>query len=263
MDQRKRKMGDINPYRWMTTYTDLVTLLLTFFVLLISMSVIAKERRVAALSSVTGAFGVKPGGQSVIGSPKGENITIGSAPMVSEDMDLERLRNMVLKNSLPPGVTVQKEEERIIISLGNRLLFQPRSSKIESERISFLSDLRDVLKGSPSRVELRGFADTGESIMDSDPWKPATILAAKRAMALFHFLSEGGEIPAERIVAHGFGASPAPSGAESKSHQQNRQVQIILDYREKLPFRLTRAARNPTLDFKGFFFKLPGEQGGK
>lgn len=263
MDTRKSKMGDINPYRWMTTYTDLVTLLLTFFVLLISMSVIAEERRVAALSSVTGAFGTTRGGQSVIGIPKGENVTIGSAPVISEELDVEKLRNVVLKNALPSGVTIQKEEERIIISLSNRLLFQPRSSRIEPNRVPFLSDLREVLKESPSRIELRGFADPAESIFDPDPLKPATMVAARRALSIMHFFSDGGEISPERIVAHGFGTAPAPSSAETKPHEQNRQVQIILDYREKLPFRLSKSARNPFLDFKGFFFKIPGDESGK
>ena len=283
------KKSGINPFRWMTTYTDLVILLLTFFVLLISMSKVEKERKRTALASVSGTFsnrqdgqsatgasgggqggrqgnsasGNARGGQSVIGSEKGVNVTVGSAPVVAEDYDIERLRNVVLRNSLPTGVSIQKEEERIIISLASRLLFQPRSSQIEATRIRFLSDLREVLRGSPSRIELRGFADPTESMFDPDPLKTATMVAAKRALSILHFFSDGDGIPVERIVAHGFGSSPAPSGAEVKPHEQNRQVQIILDYRENLPFRLTRTARNPLLDFKGFFFKLPEDEGGK
>lgn len=245
----------------MITYTDLVTLLLTFFVLLISMSVIAEEKRVAALSSVIGAFGAMPGGNSGIGSPKGENFTDRSAPMESEKLDLERMRNLVSKNGLQSEMSVVREEERIIISLNDRLVFRPKSSRIDPERIRFLNDLKDVLTGSSSRIELRGYADPAETVLDPDRLKPALMLSARRALAIFHFLADGGEIPTERIVAHGFGNLPAENTAPSDLHQRNRQVQIIMDYREKLPFRLTKPAKNPFLDFKGFFFKVPGGEG--
>jgi len=64
MDDHKQPEQRINSNAWITTYTDLMTLLLTFFVLLLSMAVITEEKRMVALNSVTGAFGFKPGAQS-------------------------------------------------------------------------------------------------------------------------------------------------------------------------------------------------------
>jgi len=40
--------------------------------------------------------------------------------------------------------------------------------------------------------------------------------------------------------------------------QANRQVEIVLDYREKVPYKLNRPWRDSFLDFKGFLFKVPG-----
>jgi chemotaxis protein MotB len=263
MNGRKKAESEIDPNRWMTTYTDLMTLLLTFFVLLLSMAVITEEKRIVALSSVTGAFGFKPGAHSIIGNPKGTNVTIGEAPMKAEDTDFETMRNIVLKNTLEKEMALVKEEERIIISLSNRLLFKPKSSSIEPQRIAFLSELKDVFKESPSRIELRGYADPSETVFEPDRLRPSMMLSTKRAFAVFEFLTSGGEILPERIVAHGFGHTPAAPGAQEDVHQQNRQVLIILDYREKLPYRLKKPPRNSLLDFKGFFFKLPGDEGGQ
>jgi chemotaxis protein MotB len=247
----------------MITYTDLVTLLLTFFVLLLSMAIITEEKRIVALSSVTGAFGFKPGAHSIIGNPKGTNITLGEAPMKVEETEFEMMRNIELKNSLETEMTVVKEEERIIISLSNRLLFKPSSSRIEPERFAFLSELKDVFKESPSRIELRGYADPSETVFDQDRLRPAMMLSTKRAFAVFEFLTSGGEILPERIAAHGFGHTPATPGEQRDVHQENRQVQIILDYREKLPYSLKKPNRNSWLDFRGFFFKLHGDEGGE
>jgi chemotaxis protein MotB len=263
MNHKKDNPGRINPYRWMTTYTDLVTLLLTFFVLLLSMAVITDQKRIEAMSSVMGAFGFKHGGQSVLGSTSGTNVTANSAPIKEEDVEMEVLKNIELKNSLHADMSVVREEERIIISLSNRLLFKPRSSVIEPNRIGLLSELKEVFKKSPSRIELRGYADPSETIFDPNRFRPAMMLSTKRAFAIFQFMLDGGEIPPARMVAHGFGHTPSSTGAPKDVHLQNRQVQIILDYRERLPYHLSKPAPNSFLDFKGFFFKLYGGKDGE
>jgi hypothetical protein len=51
-------------------------------------------------------------------------------------------------------------------------------------------------------------------------------------------------------------------GPPKAQHELNRQVQIILDYREKIPYRLKKPKRDSFLDFKGFIFRLPGGEGG-
>ena len=54
---------------WMNTYADMVTLLLCFFVLLFSMSVIEIEKFQSVMSSLQGALGILDGG--TIPSPEG------------------------------------------------------------------------------------------------------------------------------------------------------------------------------------------------
>jgi chemotaxis protein MotB len=262
MVAEKKSEEKQNTNAWMTTYTDLMTLLLTFFVLLLSMAVITEDKRLVALNSVTGAFGFKPGAHSIIGSPKGLNVTVGGAPMKKEAADFEMMRNIELKNSMQQDMTLIKEEERLIISLSSRVLFGRGSSQIEPGRLGLLSELREVLKASPSRIELRGYAAPSEVALDKDRMKTSMMLSSERAFAVFHFFSEKGEIPAERIVAHGFGMNVPTKGNVKETQEAGRQVEIILDYRERLPYRLSRPWRDSFLDFKGFFFKVPGGEHG-
>ena len=247
----------VNTNVWMTTYTDLVILLLTFFVLLVSMSVITDEKRLTALSSVTGAFGFRPGGKSVIGSTRGSESTVGSAPMKREEADFQKI-NLGLKNALETDMTVVKEEERIIITLSNKVLFKPGSSHIDPDGSGFLSDLGGILKESPSRIELRGYSDFSESVLDPDPLKASMILSTRRALAIYRFFREDGGISPERITAHGFGLTAAGRGSVKEKHEFNRQVEIILDYKEQVPYRFKRQRGDSTLDFKGFLFRVPG-----
>ena len=58
MRKRKRASSDSDIPPWMVTFSDLVTLLITFFIVLVSMaSLVDTQKRKVALGSVAGAFG--------------------------------------------------------------------------------------------------------------------------------------------------------------------------------------------------------------
>lgn len=243
---------------WMSTYTDLMTLLLTFFVLLLSLSTLDKSRKLAALSSLVGAFGFKPGGQSILGKEKGVNVTTGTAPINPEDVQFERVRNVTLKHGLKSELTMSQQLERTIISIKDNVLFKHKSSVLVAEKEGFLSDLAEVLKDGNQMIELRGYCDPSEYVMEKDPNKESMFLSSKRAIAMFDFFVEEGIAPGD-IVAHGFGQNFLGTSKKGNESYMNRQVEIILDYREKVPFNVrNQGGKKEFLDFKGFFFRQRG-----
>ncbi len=255
MGKKKKIKYSLDPNAWMATYTDLMTLLLTFFVLLLSLSSTDNKKQRLALSSLVGAFGFKPGGQSVIGDPKGINITSGSAPIVSEDIQFENLRNVALRHGLESDLEVTRQLDRTVIILKDKVLFEHNSSELVKEKTEFLSELAEILKEGHQLIELRGYSDSSESILKDDPFKSSMILSSKRALAMFDFFVEKG-LPPGDMAAHGFGQNDAGISKGSKKTYLNRQVEIILDYREKIPYKiLNQSEKRGRLDFKGFFFR--------
>ena len=253
-----------NTNSWITTYTDLMTLLLTFFVLLISISVMDSRKQRIALDSLVGAFGFKPGGHSVIGKEKGANITVGASPVTKEEIDFERLRNIAFKNNLQADVKVQMEGEKIIIGLSHRVLFDKGSSKLTDRGRKFLMELAPLLRDSPGIVELRGYVDSSEVLFSEDRMRDAMLLSANRASSVYGFLKTKGKVPKKKLVAHGFGIQDIKQGVVKAPGTFNRQVEIILDYRASLPYRVKKGLRKEKLllDFKGFLFKLKGGEDG-
>jgi chemotaxis protein MotB len=248
---------------WITTYTDLMILLLTFFVLLLSLSVIDSRKQRLALNSLVGAFGFKPGANAVMGEDKGLNITAGAVPMTKEEIDFESLQNVILKNGLEFDVEIRREREKIIISLGNRVLFERDSFQIEPKKVGFLDELASVLRTVPNLVELRGYVEPLESLMAPDPLNAAMFLSARRSLAVLHFLGERGRVPFSKMVAHGFGTGVIKKDPGILKPEDSRQIEIICDYRSKLPYRLREAPpeKDIPLDFKGFQFDLKEGQG--
>ena len=259
MAGKKDDQSKMDTNAWMTTYTDLTTLLLTFFVLLLSIASIDEKNKRVALNSLVGAFGFKPGAHSIIGSPEGMNITLGAVPMKKEEISFEKLQNVVIKNTLEQEVEVVREGDRVVLSLGNRVLFEEGSAEIRESTASFLAELGDVLReDDPSLIELRGFAAHAETVFETDPARSGLMLSTQRALAVFQFFAERSDIPSDAMVAHGFG-KPAPfSRGKKKKGRLNRQVQIILDFEQEIPYRLKKRTGDSILDFKGFLFRFPG-----
>jgi len=232
----------------------------TFFVLLLSISVIEKERQKIALNSLIGAFGLKPGAHAVVGKPKGVNVTVGDSPMQKEDIQFEKLRNVAMKNGLQSDVELSKEGERIVLTIKNRVLFEDGSSRIDSSRSPFLMDLANVLKEGGSQIELRGYTAHAETAFDPEPLKVAMTLSSRRARAIYHLLKGDGHIRASRMVTHGFGIDRGREGGPKEKTALGRQVEIIVDQKEKIPFHLRKRDRGDSwLDYKGFLFKTPGD----
>jgi chemotaxis protein MotB len=248
---------------WMTTYTDLMTLLLTFFVLLLSIAVIDEQNKRIALNSLVGAFGFKPGAQSIIGKKEGMNITLGSAPIKKEEISFEKLQNIAMKNDLENDMEIVKEKGRTVITLSNRILFKQGKWDIDPNAFSFLKQLGEVIKDGSRQIELRGYAARSETIFDENPVRHAMILSAQRAFSVFNFFEKENGIPSKVMAAHGFGLAKDRNAVGQKQSAYYRQVDIILDFREKIPYRLRRPRRGDSLfDYKGFFFRIPGDDHG-
>lgn len=253
----KKKQASLSTNAWMATYTDLMILLLTFFVLLLSMATIDQRRKRLAINSFVGAFGFMPGAQSILGKPKGMNITVGSAPLMEEDVKFEKLRNVALKHELESDLSVMKQHERTIISINNRVLFDPGSHEIKTSSHEFLFDLAQVIKEGARTIELRGYTEQVETIFKQDQLKYSMFLSTKRAFAVFNFFRENCDIPVEKIIAHGFGDNLKDKGKKA-DEGMNRQVEIIIDEREKIPYKYRLPKKKDSLlDFKGFFFRTP------
>jgi chemotaxis protein MotB len=257
--RRKKTVVMLNTNVWLITYIDLMTLLLSFFLLLLSMSVVDGDKKKMALKSVLGSFSLKPGGQAILRSPEGSEVTLGTHPMMQEEIDSKNLAEVAVSHSLDEDVMITKVRDRTVIMINERVLFRPGASEFEPNGIKFLSELAGILNNGPQGIELRGYAAHAETVLEAEPYKAAMVLSTGRAFAVFHFFHGQGGIPADKMVAHGFGIVPQGKNMTKKESVFHRQMDIILDYHEKIPSRIGGTKKRDTLlDFKGFFFSIPG-----
>ncbi|MGQ9671194.1 MAG: OmpA/MotB family protein [Desulfosoma sp.] len=259
--KRNTSGGDEGPPAegWLTTYCDLCTLLLTFFVLLMSMSVLDNTRQKQALNSLLGAFGFLPGGRTAIGTPEGMDISEFEAPMETKALDFDVLREVTMKNELDREVEIIKKDESLTIVLHQKILFEPGSFDLKPAARTYLSQLIPYLARDSREIEIGGHTDRFEKIEDPHWEKSSWMISTKRAMAVYHFLLFQGLDP-KRVSAHGFSyENPLVDGTQYPHlRDRNQRVEITLTYSRHLPASLVHEdpKASPYFNYKNFFFRL-------
>lgn len=217
-----------NPEAWMTTFADLVSLMLTFFILIISMSTMDKT----GLTDVEASFRKAV---SVLNSGQGSEIQVippfaMQRLVTPRELMLAMRQNShaVLKNSTlshkVKGVIIR---DRLYLRIPDAILFEKGSAKINSESFDALRKLAQMIAISPGKVRVQGHTNARLDLADSeyaDPWE----LSLARAASVLHILEEEGVNPS-RLSMVGYGPSqPISTEATPFGRDKNRRVEIVI-----------------------------------
>lgn len=226
---------------WMTTYGDMMTLLLCFFVLIVSFSEIKKDEQFqAVVEHIKEAFGMMGGGGKI-------PITDDPALSLIERLDALRLKQEKVpnrSNTKDPGQQgrepqVTKVREGMMIATGGRITFEPGSADLSEEAKESLRQLAEVFKGWENLVELRGHAaalempDGGNEAF-SDLW----VLSFARSKSVFDYLTQELEIDPARFRLTG-NADREPldaRAADTDDAEMNRRVEVLVSESLKQDF---------------------------
>ena len=216
---------------WMVTYSDLVTLLLTFFVLLLSMANMDPVKFTEASSSLKDAFGmhnepahvdfaipVLPSPPITPYSPIQQHTTQKVYDKIKSQIDSRRLENNV-------GV-IQNDDESIILRINDSVLFDTGSAKIAPKAYSILRTVADIIQPLPMDLRIEGHTDdipvSGSKYSNWD-------LSVERAVSVMRFFTQSDLLPLDRMAAIGYGKKrPLIPNQDDVSRGKNRRVDFFL-----------------------------------
>ncbi len=276
-DRRKpQPTGNTQP-PWLITYSDLMTLLLTFFVLLVAISVIDERRRVMAVGSVAGSFGQEQGTASLRepadGRPVPGIVPLGDAP--PHGRDLTPLRDMLWEDA-ERDINYQENGYIQIFSINDEVLFRAGSTELSERGAALLARVAPVLRGVEHPVLIAGHAAPardeegilfrlrGDEKTLPTPWR----LSLGRATAVYRKLADLG-VPRGRMLMEAHGDTrPRFDNLTPDGRRANRRVDIVLDRRNAEWARRMESLKEgapvrETFQYKGFRFDfaLPGGTG--
>lgn len=246
---------------WVVTFGDLMSLLLCFFVLLLSFSEMDKAKYKEVAGSLEKAFGVSYESKSMT-PPKGVTMVAKDfdQPLVpifvkDEYVDLEKIKQIreevgeKLKEEIEESleemegmegmedlIAVEVGENEVTIRMMGETAFDSGKADIRDEMRPLLKKIGVILGEQEGEVTVVGHTDDVPIV--GGAYKSNLGLSTERAASVADYLLQMGLVAPQRISTMGFGEyRPIESNETPEGRQKNRRVEIKLksDLKEDVP----------------------------
>ena len=235
MRKKKANASHENHERWLLTYADMITLLMAFFIMMYSMSVLNLSKfQEAAISIRSGFVGSLAGrGKSVLNSggsfstkppPIGGEGTVSTMKIIGPLIEYIKKDPQLKRNA---GVTI--DERGVVISiLSDNMLFEPGRADIRADTKPLLDKIAELLYKIDNDVRVEGHTcnlppKAGGRYPSN--WE----LSTARATNVLRYLVEDKGLRAESFSAAGYaGTHPAASNDTEQYRRKNRRVDIVI-----------------------------------
>ncbi len=214
---------------WIVTYGDMMSLLLTFFVLLFSMSEIKEEESRAFMESLRRQFGYDHSLQTLIAGP---NVPMNSSLAKlasmgrSRRMDTmrggDKVRAPVGENPRVWAIRPAEDATR-----GGTVYFAGDSDQLTGDNLHGLSNVAENLVGKPQKIEIRGHT-TKTPLPPDSPYRTHWDLAYARCEKVMQQLVKLGVEPQRIRLAVAGEYEPLHIGADPELQKRNSRVEILM-----------------------------------
>jgi len=230
---KEEKKGD--PNAWALTYGDMITLLMTFFVLIIAMSSTQTEEVTAKINDSKGT-----GDNLVVADLREtgifeEKVRSMSKIMVEADdlpppiSDLELIREDLIvfmtENNLFNVVDLMKTKEGFMIRIMADILFDSGETTLKAGNIYLLDKIAELLSVIPNNVRIEGHTDDRYT----DDNDAGIRLSIARASRVCDYVIAEEMLATARFGVAGFGRHrPLRPNSNEHNRAKNRRVEIII-----------------------------------
>lgn len=222
--RKKREEERDNNDRWMISYSDFVTLLFAFFVVMYATSSVNEGKYKTFGYSLSNAFLNKPA------PPK------AAAPSESKSILQQRQKRMqgiaqdiysVMSPLVKVGkVRVMQSNLGVTVEINASLLFKSGQATLEPDSVKALLAVAAVLKDDNHAIRVMGYTDNTPINTPSYPsnWE----LSSARASSVVRLFAENGINPS-RMVVEGYAENnPVASNDTPEGRTRNRRVTIMI-----------------------------------
>ncbi|HBP63682.1 MAG TPA: flagellar motor protein [Desulfosporosinus sp.] len=258
--KREHEPEKENGERWLLTYSDLITLLMIFFVVLYSMSKVDAQKFAAVAESLSKALGggtpakielaASPVGPSLFNtgtpsskttvpgkgtdpnntSPTSSDATPNAVTVATEKTSIDAIKAKIDKFAADNGIQLTLittvEERGLVVSIQETLLFESGSADITTRARDILEKVSTVLAAAPNQIKVEGHTDNIPINTAKFPsnWE----LSVLRSINVVHILQHDGITP-DRLSAAGYGEfRPVSSNDTEAGRGKNRRIDLLI-----------------------------------
>lgn len=250
---RKKKQDDSSGGgpSWLDTYADMMTLLLTFFVLLFSMSTLnaSKWQKLVTALSANLAKNQTSTEQQVVVSPSSNTASMAPSAAASDEglgketkpvtkvTDFDQLyaylKQYIEKHHLESSVKIYKGDNYTFLSFRNSIFFDGDSAALRPQGKVILDFLCDAISNIPNQIgEIRFYGHTAKVSATNTPERQEFDrgLSDDRAKNVLLYVQSKGIISGAKMVSEGYGEYRpiVPDDGTEATRAKNRRVEIYI-----------------------------------
>lgn len=258
MAKKKQEEAPHGSPAWMATFSDLMNLLLCFFVLLFSMSTVDAEKFEKIIASFQSTFSILPSGGASIG--EGEMVSAGVSQLemfdvyynekantkseeeMQEEQDIveayeqqalseseqmaEVIEQAVAQYGIQDQVEVEFNADYVMLNMNGALLFDSGKSEIRAEAYQLIDKIGKVLEPyNQNIIDIEGHTDNVP--IHSAKYEDNNVLSFYRALTVADYLREITTLNPAYIKSSGRGEYiPVADNSTPEGRARNRRVQI-------------------------------------
>lgn len=234
--KKKDDSGGLTGNEWLGTYSDCVTLLLTFFVLLYSMSSVDAEKVQSiskAFSLMSGQAGdtfleydLYEGSQPIIGGEGKSEEILDTIEGESQTM-YKDVKDFLDENELNSIVSISEDERGVILKVKDNILFESGKATLIENSQEILNKINALISTLPNSIIIEGHTDNVPISNSNYPsnWE----LSTQRAVNVVRYFVEKNNQNPSRFSAAGYGEfKPDVENNSDENRARNRRVNILI-----------------------------------
>ncbi|MFH1760112.1 MAG: flagellar motor protein MotB [bacterium] len=220
---------------WMVTFSDMCTLLLTFFVMLLTMANFEVTKFKIAANSLQQAFGVLQSYPNILISEQVYIPKLGGDEQRKKmaAQAAKKIRQKVQERGMNDAVKVKVTDTGIAVKISDPVLFDVGNAQIKSSFTPVLNTLAEVVKEQPE-AEIRVEGHTDNTPINTPQFPSNWELSAARAMEVVKLLAFKYGVNPSRLSGVGYGEyRPVEKNSTAENKKKNRRIEVYIEYLKK------------------------------
>jgi len=226
---------------WLAAFGDLMSLLLCFFVLLLSMATMDAEKINEAAGSLQGAMSVLDGETSTEMKKKQTTVT---SPVQEDEQTSQKMKTMkqtiketneMLKSASGNEVSLEESEDGFMIRIPANVMFKPATDEFANDdSILFIKRIALLIDKLPKDMYINVIGHTDNQSINTPKFQDNWALSTARATTVVKELIKS-NVEAKRLAAAGKAEfEPIASNLTPQSRERNRRVELYFFSKSKL-----------------------------
>jgi len=220
---------------WVTTFVDMISLLVTFFILLFTFSSTEKYMKFPFPQELTGSRGTieSEGGGSMTDPPEHDTMSAMHPTRGAQDPHT-RPSDALTKNSEEMGqkptdgdieFDPASARDGMVLHFDESASFKPGDATVNPSLRRSLVQMSEVMQHYPNPIVIEGHASS--AFKPSSKYPTAEALSCARAVAAAEVIMAASDIAPRRLQVAGLGATaPLNTGSTARERTRNRRIEI-------------------------------------